>query len=127
MTTSAAARIALCTAAFAACLGMAGCAATGTFELSPDGRGAARSPTGESPAPVVAMGKVVPGQSTKADVLAALGPAIVIPFDSGYEVWVYRWRGLDNTTRAATELVLLFDPSGLATKARLRPGYGMSR
>ncbi len=125
--TNAVARVALCIAAFTACLGVTGCVGTGTFELSPDGRGAARSPAGESPAPQAAMSKVVPGQSTKADVAASLGPAIVIPFDSGYEVWVYRWRGLDNTTRAATELVLLFDPSGLATKARLRPGYDTPR
>ena len=63
------------------------------------------------------------GKSTRSDVVAQLGPAIVIPFDSGYEVWVYRWRGSDMTTRSATELVVLFDPSGVAMKARVRPGY----
>jgi len=47
--------------------------------------------------------------------------------DSGYEVWVYRWKGADGTTRGATELVLLFEPSGLATKLRLRPGYPAQR
>jgi hypothetical protein len=46
------------------------------------------------------------GESTSADVRAALGEALVIDFDSGYEVWVYR------------ELVLLFAPSGVLTKAR---------
>jgi hypothetical protein len=119
--TNAAARVALCMAAFTACLCVTGCVATGTLEPSPEGPGSARTPTGESPAPQTAMNMVVLG--TKADVIAALGPAIVISFDSGYEVWVYRWRGSDRTTRGATELVVLLDPSGQATKARVRPGY----
>ena len=121
--TIAAARVALCMAACAAGLCVTGCVTTGSFEPSPEGPGSARTPTGESPAPQAAMNMVVLGKSTKADVFAALGPAIVVSFDSGYEVWVYRWRGADTTTRAATELVLLFDRSGLATKARVRPGY----
>ncbi len=62
------------------------------------------------------------GKSTRSDVLARLGTAIVIPFDSGYEVWVYRWRGAHMTRRSATELVILFNPSGVAMKARMRPG-----
>ena len=69
------------------------------------------------------MDMIAIGQSTKADVSSALGKAIVVSFDSGYEVWVYRWGSPDQPTRAATELVVLFDPSGLATKVRLRPGY----
>jgi len=121
--TNAAARVALWMAAFTACLGVTGCVATGTRDPSPEGPGSARTPTGETPAPQTAMSMVALGKSTKADVVAALGTAIVVSFDSGYEVWVYRWHGSDKTTRAATELVLLFDPSGLATKARVRPGY----
>jgi hypothetical protein len=121
--TIAAARAALCSAALSACLFVTGCVATGTHDPSPEGPGSARTPTGEAPAPQTAMNMVVLGKSGKADIAAALGTAIVISFDSGYEVWVYRWRGPDKTTRSATELVVLFDPSGLATKARLRPGY----
>lgn len=121
--TSAAVRVALGMAAFTACLGVAGCVAPGTFDPSPEGLGSARTLSGESPAPQTAMNMIALGTSTKADVVAALGPAIVIAFDSGFEVWVYRWRGSDKTTRAATELVVLFDPSGLATKVRVRPGY----
>ena len=121
--TNAPAGVALRMAAFTACLCLTGCVATATPEPPPQGPGSARTPTGESRAPRTAMSMVVPGKSTKADVVAALGPAIVISFDSGYAVWVYRWRGADNTTRAATELVVLFDPAGLATKARVRPGY----
>ena len=121
--TNPAARVARCMAAFTASLCVMGCVAIGALGRSSEGTGSARTPTGESPAPQTAMNMVVLGKSTKADVVASLGPAIVVSFDSGFEVWVYRWRGSDTTTRAATELVVLFDPSGLATKARVRPGY----
>lgn len=73
-------------------------------------------------APQAALQSVVVGRSTRAEVSAALGQAIVVPFDSGREVWVYRWAGPDRTARGATELVLLFDPAGRVTKVRLRPG-----
>jgi outer membrane protein assembly factor BamE (lipoprotein component of BamABCDE complex) len=107
----------------AACAGFAGCAFTGLMEGSPQGPGTARSAAGQRIEPKAALNAVVLGQSTKADVRAALGEPIAVPFDSGYEVWVYRWRGADRSVRASTELVVLFDPSGRASKARLRPGY----
>jgi hypothetical protein len=53
------------------------------------------------------------GQSTKSDVRAALGEGTVVSFDSGYEVWVYRQPDV-------AELVLLFEPSGILSKTRLR-------
>jgi hypothetical protein len=113
-------RFALCIAAFIACVA---CAGTGTSELPPEGPGSARTPTGQPLAPQAAIDMVAVGKSSKADVASALGPAIAIRFDSGYEVWVYRWAGPDKTRRGATELVVLFEPSGLAAKVRLRPGY----
>jgi len=122
--TKAAAGIAPCIAAFMACL-CAACAGTGIgmLEPSPQGPGSVRTPAGLSLAPQAAMDIIAIGKSSRADVSSALGQAIVIPFDSGYEVWVYRWPGADRTTRGATELVVLFDPSGLAKKVRMRPGY----
>ena len=76
---------------------------------------------------------VVPGKSTRADVIAALGESLVIRFDSGYEVWVYR---LDNASPRdedpvrrflqrkakppADEFVVLFAPSGVVAKTRVR-------
>lgn len=54
-----------------------------------------------------------PGISTKADVQDALGTANVVRFESGYEVWVYR--------AAGAEFVVLFTPSGIAKKTRIRP------
>ncbi len=76
-----------------------------------------------------AKGAVVVGTSTMAEVRAALGPAVVVKFDSGYEVWVYRTRGVDVSARAATtaatanqaEFVILFAPSGHVKKTRIRP------
>ena len=105
------------------CLWMAGCAGTGLPDEPARGAGTARTPAGVSIAPQAALQASAVGTSTKADVSAALGTAIVVPFDSGYEVWVYRWSGPDRTTRGATEMAVLFEPAGVATKARLRPGY----
>ncbi len=117
--THAAARLVLLVAG----LLVAGCSGVGVIHRSPDGPGAARTPAGQALAPQAAMERAVVGRSTKAELAAALGEAIAIPFDSGYEVWVYRWPGADTTTRAATELVLLFEPGGTLAKVRLRPGY----
>ena len=114
------------TVRFACCWAAAfcvACAGPGAFDPPADGPGAARTPTGEPIAPQAALDRVAIGRSSKSDVAAALGQAIVVPFDTGYEVWVYRWPGPERTLRSATELVLLFDPSGVATKARVRPGY----
>ena len=65
------------------------------------------------PAPPISGDALVVGKSTKADVRAALGEGTVASFDSGYEVWVYR-------ERAAAELVLLFEPSGILSRKRVR-------
>jgi len=99
------------------------CASSGLFATSPQGPGAAHTASGQALAPQAAMDLVAIGKSSKAEVAVALGPAVVIPFDSGKAVWVYRWPGADQTSRAATELVLLFDASGLLANVRLRPGY----
>jgi hypothetical protein len=75
-----------------------------------------------------AQAAVVIGKSTKADVEAALGKAIVVSFDSGYEVWVYRERGASvglfaQSRKEKAEFVLLFEPSGVLKKTRVRmPG-----
>jgi hypothetical protein len=73
--------------------------------------------------------------STKAEVDAAFGPAAIVRFDSGYEVWVYRFveavpRKRSDKARSApaaeadaapSELVLLFNPAGVVAKVRIRP------
>ena len=65
------------------------------------------------------------GKTTQADVLTTLGPATVVKFDSGFEVWVYRAhtpRPAD-AEKAPAEFVILFTPQGIASKMRLRPQY----
>ena len=67
--------------------------------------------------------QVAVGQSTRPEVLAALGKAEIIRFESGYEVWVYRGRTQRATSTddsAGQELVILFSPSGTAKQKRLR-------
>jgi hypothetical protein len=83
-----------------------------------------------------ATNAVVIGRSTKAEVIAALGESLVIRFDNGYEVWVYHLadepptgerrratRVTADTARAgeSAEFVILFDPSGVVAKTRVRP------
>ncbi|HZN23621.1 MAG TPA: hypothetical protein VFB75_05315 [Burkholderiales bacterium] len=96
------------------------------------------SPRTKVIAPQRVKDAVVVGQSTKADVIAALGETLVVSFETGFEVWVYRFgddssrkRGLPSrATRSASEkagpgdtaeFVILFAPSGVVAKTRIRP------
>lgn len=77
------------------------------------------------------------GVSTKADVAQVLGDGKVNTFDSGYEVWTYRYKAglpvfagflpvvgtlatLADATTRERELAILFDPSGVVRKYTLR-------
>ncbi|MCS0588017.1 hypothetical protein ACFQ09_08835 [Massilia norwichensis] len=63
---------------------------------------------------------VVPGRTTRAELLAAFGPTKSVRFDSGMETWLYE------TPAGAgrhTELVLLLDRAGVVQKMRRRPPY----
>lgn len=95
-----------------ACALMAGCA-------SPAPQTASLGP-GEVLSARAAQNALVPGKSTRAEVRAALGAGTVIDFESGYEVWVYREKLRDKAAAPATELVLLFDASGVLAKTRVR-------
>jgi hypothetical protein len=65
--------------------------------------------------------RLSPSERTpKADVRAALGEAVVVDFASGYEVWVYRERDPEQSSPPEVELVLLFEPSGILVKTRVR-------
>jgi hypothetical protein len=79
------------------------------------------------------------GKSTRAEVIAALGETLVITFDSGFEVWVYRLardtpakQGVARTgpekerRGSAAEFVVLFAPSGLVAKTRMRPAQSLN-
>lgn len=115
--------------AFCACV--AGCAVPGTSPVT-TARAPAKTISAHSARDAVTIGK-----STKADVIATLGNTTVISFDSGFEVWVYEIKG-DTPAEAGwwerighadsekglpgkTEFVVLFAPSGVVTKTRIRP------
>ena len=69
-----------------------------------------------------ASDSIAVGKSSKADVMATLGTATVINFDSGYEVWVYRAKSRE-LAEAKAEFVILFASDGIVKKTRLRPGF----
>jgi hypothetical protein len=103
-----------------ACLWLSGCA--GPFGFS--GAGGATSPFRDPGLSMQAASEAVAiGQSTQQEVMAALGPATVVRFDSGYEVWVYRRNPL-RSEAANAEFVILLAPSGIVKKTRIRPAYG---
>jgi len=60
---------------------------------------------------------IVPGQTTRAQMVAALGPTKFVHFDSGYEVWLYQ-SPADGGKFA--EFVVLVDPAGVVSKTRRR-------
>lgn len=103
----------------ASCLWLAGCAGALGFAGAGDSTHPFRDPGLSMQA---AMQAVATGTSNQQDVMAALGPATVVRFDSGYEVWVYRKNPL-RSEPANAEFVILFDPSGHVKKLRFRPAY----
>ncbi len=106
--------------ACACCLWLAGCAGPGLFNS-----GADASPF-SNPAMSMqnASDSIVTGKASKADVMAALGAATVINFDSGFEVWVYRAKSREPAETKA-EFVILFAPEGVVKKTRVRPAYAV--
>lgn len=89
--------------ALAACL-LAGCAT-------------APPPVGTSIPAAKLDSAVVPGQTIRAQMLAALGPTKFVRFDTGYEVWLYQ-SPADGGRFA--EFVVLVDPAGVVSKTRRR-------
>jgi hypothetical protein len=61
---------------------------------------------------------VVPGRTTKAELLAAFGPTKHVVFDSGYEAWLYQ---SPSGGGRYSEFVILVDPAGVVKKTRQRP------
>ena len=106
---------------WAALAWLSGCAGSGGLSATEPGLPILRDITMSANR---AQSSLVIGQTTKAEALAVLGPATVIKFDSGYEVWAYRSReGRSRDTNA--ELVILFTPAGVVHKSRIRPATGV--
>jgi len=92
------------------------------FETMDERPAAARVAPVADPAARNAFDTVAVGRSTRADVLRALGKTTALRFESGYEVWAYRFDDPKTARRERprqTELAILFTPSGVATKTRL--------
>jgi len=67
---------------------------------------------------------VVPGRTTREELLAAFGPTRSVSFDSGYQAWVYSAAGAGGASgKGGEELVLLLDRDGIVRKMRRRPAY----
>ena len=102
----------------ACCLGLAGCAGPGLFNSGTE------APPFSNPTMSMqdASNSVAVGTASKADVMATLGAATVVNFDSGFEVWIYRARSREPAETKA-EFVILFAPDGVVKKTRVRPAY----
>lgn len=61
---------------------------------------------------------VVPGTTTRAQLLAAFGPTKRVVFDSGYEAWLYQSR---SGAGRFSEFVILINPAGIVAKTRPGP------
>lgn len=69
------------------------------------------------------------GESHRSEVSATLGPATVVRFPSGFEVWTYRGHRDRRDAKGAEvpELVILFSPTGVVQKSRVRLPPNRSR
>ena len=63
---------------------------------------------------------VIPGKTTRAELVAAFGQTRTVRFDSGMEAWLYSTAAANGRS---TELVLLLDREGVVRKVRTRPAY----
>lgn len=102
----------------ACCHWLAGCAAPES-SLSEN---AAPSFRDQRMSAQAASDSIVIGKSTKAEVQAVLGPANVVKFDSGFELWIYGAKEA-KVSSARAEFVILFTPSGIVKKTRIKPPY----
>lgn len=63
------------------------------------------------------LAAVVPGRTTRAELLSTLGKTRTIVFDSGYEAWLYE---IPAGGGLYAEFVVLVDPRGVVAKTRRR-------
>jgi hypothetical protein len=61
---------------------------------------------------------IVPGRTTKAELLARFGKTKTVVFDSGYEAWLYQSPAGGGRYG---EFVVLVGPDGVVAKTRQRP------
>lgn len=76
-----------------------------------------QAPPGTQVAAERLAASIVPGRTTKAELLANFGRTKSIVFDSGFEAWLYQSPAGDGRF---AEFVILIDPSGVVVKTRQR-------
>ena len=96
-------------AALACTLTLAGCATT------------LAAPPGAVVLEATITQAVQPGVTTKAVLLARLGPSTSIRFDNGVEVWRYLTLGPDGKNSQYGEYVIVLDARGVVARARFAP------
>ena len=89
----------------------------GALMLSLAGCATAPAPMGAAIPEAKLAAAIVPGQTTRAQMLAALGPTKFVHFDSGYETWLYHAPAGGGRF---SEFVVLVDPAGIVCKTRRR-------
>lgn len=96
----------------------------GALTLALAGCAASPAPAGVQVPEQLLLAAAIPGQATRAQLLAAFGPTTHVRFDSGYESWLYRVAGPGGQS---TEIVLLLDPHGVVSKVRRGPTLAPAR
>jgi hypothetical protein len=81
------------------------------------GCASAPAPTGTQASAERLLQAVVPGRTTKAELLATFGATKAVVFDSGYEAWLYQSPA---GAGQYAEFVILLGPDGVVRKARQR-------
>lgn len=78
---------------------------------------ASEPPLPGTPVQADKLATVVPGRTTKTELLAMLGKTRAVVFDSGYEAWLYE---IPAGGGRYAEFVVLIDPHGVVAKTRRR-------
>lgn len=81
------------------------------------GCASAPAPVGTQAPAARLLQSVVPGRTTKAELLASFGATRTVVFDSGYEAWLYQSPA---GAGQFSEFVILLGPDGVVRKARQR-------
>jgi hypothetical protein len=78
---------------------------------------ASEPPLPGTPVPEEKLAEVIPGHTSKAELLSMLGKTRAVVFDSGYEAWLYE---IPAGGGRFAEFVVLLDPHGIVAKTRRR-------
>lgn len=78
----------------------------------------APTPPGKQADGALLESRIVPGATTRSQLIAWFGPTTQVRFESGYEAWVYQ---APAGAGQFSEFVILLNPQGIVSKTRRRP------